>query len=288
MRNEDRHRENVLNHEVPTARFSASGSCLRATSEPHGRPPAPGARRLRSARALARPLHGLETSGTALVLGTRSMKTMSTTPKNRPLAVVGNQRTLPRFLLFCNGVIAGVGSTANATLFAGLATLLATLASDMKILTTAQGNAAGGTKSPGTIGDRNTARAAVEKDVANLRVAVQQLADASPATAADIIVKAGFQVKKRPVRNKPAFTVGHGVNSGEAQVAIKSPGRGRTVEFQASPDGGKTWPFDTFGPELSHLFTGLTVGVLWSFRYRVKIAKQPMGDWSDPITLTIK
>ena len=213
---------------------------------------------------------------------------MSTTPKNRAVAVVGNQRTLPRFLLFCNGVIAGLGSTANATLFASLATLLATLTTDMKTLTTAQGNAAGGTRSPATIADRNTARAVVEKDIANIRVALQQLADASPATSADILVKAGFQVKKRLVRNTPAFTVDHGVNSGEAQVAIRSPGRDRAVEFQASPDGGKTWPSDAFGPELSHLFTGLTVGVLWSFRYRVKMAKQVIGDWSDPITLTIK
>ncbi len=33
----------------------------------------------------------------------------------------------------------------------------------------------------------------------------------------------------------------------------------RTVEFQASPDGGKTWPADALGPELVQLFTGLTV-----------------------------
>ena len=48
-------------------------------------------------------------------------------------------------------------------------------------------------------------------------------------------IKAGFQVKKRSVRSKPAFAVDHGVNSGEALVAIKSPGPNRTVEFQASP-----------------------------------------------------
>ena len=89
------------------------------------------------------------------------------------------------------------------------------------------------------------------------------------------------------MRNKPVFAVDQGVNSGEAETAIKSPGRDRTVEFQASPDGGKTWPSDAFGPELSHLFTGLTVGVLWSFRYRVKMANKPMGDWSDAITLTV-
>jgi hypothetical protein len=94
-------------------------------------------------------------------------------------------------------------------------------------------------------------------------------------------------VKKRPVRATAVFAVDHGVNSGEALTKIKSPGRDRTVEFEASPDGGKTWPVDAFGPELSHLFTGLTVGVLWSFRYRVKMAKKPMGDWSDAITLTI-
>jgi hypothetical protein len=212
---------------------------------------------------------------------------MSTTPNYRAVAAVGNQRTLPRYLLFCNGVIAGVGNTANGTLFASLAALLGTLVNDVKILTTAQGSATGGTKSPGTVADRNAARAVVEKDIANVRVAVQQLADASPATSADIIVKAGFQVRKRPVRNKPVFGVEQGANSGEAQTAIRSPGRDRTVEFQASPDGGKTWPGDAFGPELSHLFTGLTVGVLWSFRYRVKLAKKPMGDWSDAITLTI-
>jgi len=213
---------------------------------------------------------------------------MSTTPSYRAVPVVGKQRSAPRFLVFCNGVIAGLGSSGNATLFASIATLLATLVNDVKTLTTAQGLAVGGTKCPATVGDRNTARLVVEKDIENIRAALQQLADASPATATDLIVKAGFQVKKRPLRNKPAFAVDHGVNSGEAEVAIKSPGRDRTVEFQASPDGGKTWPCDVFGPELSHLFIGLTVGVLWSFRYRVKLAKQPMGDWSDPITLTIK
>jgi hypothetical protein len=212
---------------------------------------------------------------------------MSTTPDYRSVAVTGKRRSLPSFLLFCNGVIAGVGGSGNATLFASLATLLATLVADVKILTTAQGNAEGGAKSPATTADRNTARRVVENDVTNLRVALQQIANASPATSADIIIKAGFQVKKRALRNKPVFAVDQGVNSGEAQTAIKSPGRDRTVEFQASPDGGKTWPSDAFGPELSHLFTGLTVGVLWSFRYRVKLAKKPMGDWSDPITLTV-
>jgi hypothetical protein len=34
--------------------------------------------------------------------------------------------------------------------------------------------------------------------------------------------------------------------------------------------------------------TGLTVGGVYSFRYRVKLAKKPMGDWSDPITMTVK
>jgi hypothetical protein len=213
---------------------------------------------------------------------------MSTTPNYRAVPIVGKRRSLPSFLLFCNGVIAGVGSSENASLFASLATLLATLVDDVKTLTTAQGNAEGGTKSPATVATRNTARIAVEHDIANIRVAVQQLANASPAISADIVVKAGFQVKKRAVRTKPVFGVDHGVNSGEAKVAIKSPGRDRTVEFQASPDGGKTWPADAFGPERSQLFTGLTVGVLWSFRYRVKLAKKPMGDWSDAITLVIK
>jgi hypothetical protein len=213
---------------------------------------------------------------------------MSATPNYRAVPVVGKRHSLPSFLLFCNGVIAGVGSSDNATLFASLATLLATLVNDVKILTTAAGHAEGATKSPVTIADRNTARTAVEKDLANVRVAVLQLADASPAISADIVVKAGFQVKKRPVRVKAVFAVDHGVHSGEAKTVIKSPGRDRTVEFQASPDGGKTWPVNAFGPELSHLFTGLTVGVLWSFRYRIKMAKKSMGDLSDAITLTIK
>jgi hypothetical protein len=213
---------------------------------------------------------------------------MSNTPNYRAVPVVGTRRSLASFLLFANGVAAGVGSPDNATIFAGLAGLLATLVADLKVLTTTAGLAEGATRSPVTIADRNTARIAVEKDIENIRFAVLQLAQASPATSADIIVKAGFKVKKRAVRAKPAFAVTQGANSGEAQTAIKSPGRDRTVEFQASPDGGKTWPLDAFGPELLHLFTGLTVGVLWSFRYRVKMAKKPMGDFSDAITLTVK
>ena len=213
---------------------------------------------------------------------------MSTTPNYRAVPVVGKRRAVPSFLLFCNGVIAGVGSSDNATLFASLAGLLAILTADVKTLTTAAGLAEGATRSHVTIADRNTARIAVEKDIENIRVAVLGLAEASPAISADIIIKAGFQVKKRALRVKATFAVDHGANSGDAKTVIKSPGRDRTVEFQASPDGGKTWPLDAFGPELSHLFTGLTVGVLWSFRYRVKMAKQPMGDWSDAITLTVK
>jgi hypothetical protein len=213
---------------------------------------------------------------------------MSTTPTYRAVPVVGRRRSLPRFLLFCSGVIAGVGATSNATLFASLAALLATLVAHVEALTTAQGKAEGGTKSPATIADRNAARTPVERDIANLRVALQQLCDASPAAAADLIVKAGFLVKKRPTHTKAAFVADHGANSGEAETTIKSPGAKRTVEFQASPDGGKSWPEDAFGPELSHLFTGLTVGVLWSFRYRVKLPRKPMGDWSDPITMMVK
>ncbi len=213
---------------------------------------------------------------------------MSTTPNYRSVAVVGKRRSLPNFVLFCNGIIAGAGSSANATLFASLATLLATLISDVKTLTTAMGNAEGGTRSPATIGDRNAARLVAEGDVAAIRFALQQLANASPATSADIIIKGGFQVKKRALRDKPAFAVEQGANSGDAETVIKSPGPKRTVEFQASPDGGKTWPCDAFGPELSHLFTGLTVGVLWTFRYRVKLPNKPMGDWSDVITLMVK
>ncbi len=213
---------------------------------------------------------------------------MSTTPNYRSAAVVGKRRSLPSFLLFCNGVIAGLGNAENATLFASLATLLATLVNDVKILTAAQGNATGGGKSPATTADRNAARLVAENDIANVRFALQQLANASPATSADIIVKGGFQVKKRPAHSKPAFAVEQGANSGEAETVIKSPGAKRTVEFQASPDGGKTWPGDVFGPELSHLFTGLTVGLLWTFRYRVKLPNKAMGDWSDVITLMVK
>jgi len=97
---------------------------------------------------------------------------MSATPNYRAVPVVGRRRALPSFILFCNGVIAGVGSSANATLFASLATLLATLVADVKTLTTATGNAAGATRSPATLADRNTARIAVERDIANVRFAL--------------------------------------------------------------------------------------------------------------------
>jgi len=97
------------------------------------------------------------------------------------------------------------------------------------------------------------------------------------------------RTRLRGVRGLPARTaVVPGGRWQDACKGSKRPAPRRTVELQASPDGGKTWPNDAFGPELSHLFTALTVGVLWSFRYRVKLPKKPMGDWSDAITLTIK
>ena len=150
---------------------------------------------------------------------------MSTTLNYRAVPVLGKRRPLPSFLIFCNGVIAGVGSPDNASLFTSLATLLATLTADVKLLNTAAGNAVGPTRSPVTIAERNTARIAVQRDIASMRLAVQQLGETSPAISADIALKAGFQVKKRPARVTAGFAVDHGVNSGEALTKIKSPGR---------------------------------------------------------------
>ena len=197
-------------------------------------------------------------------------------------------RNTATFLTQANGVV--TGTAAYPGLFSGLAVLMAVVVANLAILADKQKAATAPTKTRADLDDRRTALDQCTRDMEKVLHAVQPIADAAGADAAAVLAKAGFLVKKRPTRDPAPFRLDHGVNGGELRAVIRSPGpaKARTIAFQCSNDGGKTWGKEVSGPERIYLFEGLTVGVAHLVRYRVKLMNKPWTNWSDPLTLMVK
>ena len=204
---------------------------------------------------------------------------MSQTLQYRVVPVLGGGRSTSQFLKTCNNIVLCMGSDAA---YASLATLITGLKTTLAALTTAESAATGPTKSTLTVGARNGARKLANQAAEDLLHGLKKLADANPSAAVDLVTKAGCRAKKRPVQEKAPFRV-KALGGGAMLAAIKSPGARRSVEFQGSPDDGKSWPYALSGSELSQRFENLTAGIQHSFRYRVKLPNKPWTAWSDAI-----
>ena len=135
------------------------------------------------------------------------------------------------------------------------------------------------------------ARASIVSDVrialGDMRHAVQKVGDADRPNAGAFFEKCGFRVnQERKPRGKRGFLVANTGVHGEARASIDAPKRRATIMFQASANG-TDWTLEDSGSEAHYLFQDLTIGVTYSFRYRVKTAGK-WGNFSDSVKLTIK
>ena len=175
-----------------------------------------------------------------------------------------------------------VAIDADQVLFALLLPLNATLKTDLATLRTKQTAATAANKGPNAVPERDTAKDKVREDIAEICHELKKVVHAKPPEEGDgIIYKAGFRPAAPRTPNQTAFAVRYGGSVGSARARIKSPAPRKrfTIQWGASPDNGKTWLFDDAGSKVTCMFTGLTVGATYVFRFRVKIG-DTTSDWT--------
>src|SRR5580658_8686274 len=111
---------------------------------------------------------------------------------------------------------------------------LATISADVQAFETAEAAALSRTK--GAVEVRNEKLATVHTDLLHLMSYVQQVADASPATAESLIQSAGLAIRKVTLHAKAPVAVEQGTPSGTAHVVAKAAARRASYEWQYSTD----------------------------------------------------
>jgi hypothetical protein len=170
--------------------------------------------------------------------------------------------------------------TGNPT-FANPSPTLATVEADLAAFNAAE--AAVLTRTKGAAQDRNVKLVTLRADLDHLMAYVQQVADASPSSAASIIESAGLSVRKVTLHTKSDFSVVQGSVSGTAKLVAKSVGSRAAYEWQYSTDQ-KTWLNAPSTLQAKTEIDGLSPGTAYFFRGR-GITKAGPGDYSQVVTL---
>jgi hypothetical protein len=142
-------------------------------------------------------------------------------------------------------------------------------------------------RTAGTIGARNTAKAALIQGLRAVRTNLQLLADASPDNAEAIITSTSLTVRKTAARSKAPFAVVQGPISGSAHLTAKSTGPRAAYDWEWSGDAGKTWVQATSTTQARTTITGLPVGTSVQFRFR-SVTPKGQSDWCQPVSLLVK
>ena len=117
---------------------------------------------------------------------------------------------------------------------------------------------------------------------------VQHISDATPADATSILRSAGFDVRSDARFEKPDFYVRRGSASGQVICFPKAGGVVAFYEVQYMAPGG-AWVSTPIGFKTKVVISGLTVGSMYSFRYR-RVVKGPSSvesDWSQTVTFVV-
>ena len=205
----------------------------------------------------------------------------STNKAHRSLAVLDLPKRINVLITYASGVVAGMtGNPSFPTPSPALATVTAAIAD----LQNAETAALARTK--GAAATRNAKRAVLVTLLQSLRMYVQSIADQNAENAPAIIQSAGIGVKKTPARNPRVFAALAGANSGTVKIVAPSAGQRASYDWQSSPDG-KTWTDLGTTLQAKTTLTGQTAGTVLQLRYR-PVVKAGAGDWSTPVTITVK
>jgi hypothetical protein len=160
---------------------------------------------------------------------------------------------------------------------------LATLDADIAGLVVSEAAVLSRTK--GAAVTRDEKLAVVKEDLTHMKSYVQQVADASPATAQSIIESSGMSLQKARVSMKSDFAVRQGATPGSAHLVAKSAGRRAAYEWQYSTDQ-KTWTDAPTTLKAKTDILGLAAGSTYYFRFRA-VLNTGDGAWSPVLSLPV-
>ena len=215
---------------------------------------------------------------------------MTVTSAYHPQAVYDRQKAFDLFLVQADNIATGLADPVFAAEVT-LQTLNGTLKVQIVTLREKQKVATGPVKSHASFLDRDGAQEAVAGTIVEIVHAVTKfVAKLSPAAASAAIVKAGLRERLHVVPELEDITLADGPNSGDTKMRVKSPvpGKRLTIQMQVSADGGKTWPYEETGSNLSFTFENLVVGTAHIFRFRYRLGKKKWSDWTTSKPYTVR
>jgi len=189
--------------------------------------------------------------------------------------VLGLPRSVPAVIIRMNAILAAM--LADKTTFPSPPIAIATVTTHVDALSVAE--SATKTKTLGTIQTRDDALKLVIEDANQLHGYVQQLANASPAQAANIAAAAAMSLRKTGAHPKADLTVRQ-IVSGTVHVVARSVKGAKSHEWQYSTDGGKTWTSASPTTKASTVLSGFQPGTLVQVRQRAILTTGPT-DWSN-------
>lgn len=187
------------------------------------------------------------------------------------------------------GKAVGSSTTSNASLFSGIASVLAKLAGDTTALDTAE--AAAANKGKAEVQARNAKYVILKKSLRATRASVQGLCDVAPdiAHATATAAASGLGVRTKPVRTKSPFA-GKALGNGVVKLYVKVPGKkGARVyyEWRMSTDGGTTWTSLPGTNVSTTMVQGLIPAAKVQFESRTTV-KNIASAWSQAINVLVQ
>ncbi len=188
------------------------------------------------------------------------------------------------------GVVAGIGAS---TELASLGANATAIGNQIPILDKAETLAA--TKAKGTAAARNVQRNLLVGMLKTVLPLVQAIADASPTLEGSIAVieAAGLVVALVPKRIKPILAATQPPQGGPVELSANATalgaasGRKSFFNWQATPDGGKTWLTLPSTPKCKTSVANLTPLTLYGFRVAVTSSSGIMGEWSPLVSFLV-
>jgi hypothetical protein len=172
---------------------------------------------------------------------------------------------------------------ANSKTYPSPPLVLTTYATHISALSAAETLAK--TRAAGAVAARITAQKQVSTDIGELQGYVQSVVNADPTDADSLAQQAGMFVHAYTHPAKPPLAVKQTL-TGVVHVVAKAIKGAKTNDWQYSVDGGKTWLSVPSTTSANTTITGLTPGVLVSYRQR-PITKAGPQDWSQPISAMV-
>ena len=196
------------------------------------------------------------------------------------IVVLNFPNVISNFIVYAKAIVMAMEGNPR---FAALAVKVAKLKSDTAALDAIE--TALHTNPPGqTVEARNAALELVKDDLRSLRNEVQNIADADPDNALEIIASAGMSVKGVPTHGKQKNSAVDGVDEGSVDLTAEGAG---AHEWRVSTDDLSWTPLPASLTSKTTV-TDLTPGTVYSFQNRRMLTNNGKSEWSQSVKIRVR